>query len=161
DHDDSVNVVFTSDQIKWLKEHAITIIIQLENVSMQLVAPTFTNGSEVATIQLERLADMDQALSVVYDFEINQGEELLNTFDEKVTLTFSVDSDKVNNKDQVQLFYLNPELEEWEAIGGEWQDGKMTAQTGHFSTFTVFEEEAIEQQPVTDTEDGQKLPDTA
>ncbi|WP_267902832.1 phosphatase PAP2 family protein [Gracilibacillus salitolerans] len=159
DHNDSVNLAFTSDQIKWLKEHRITIIVQLKNVSLQLAASNFTNASEAATIQLERLADIDQALSVVYDFEIKQGEKRLNTFDEKVTLTFSVDSYKVNDKDQLQLFYWNPELEEWEAIGGEWQDGNVTAQTDHFSTYTVFEQEAIEQLPVTD--DGQKLPETA
>ncbi len=159
EHNDSVNLVFTSDQIKWLKEHRITIIIQLKNVSLQLAASNFTDVSEDATIQLERLDDIDEALSVVYDFEIKQGEKQLNTFDEKVTLTFSVDSDKVNDKDKVQLFYLNPELEEWEAIGGEWQDGKVMAQTDHFSTYTVFEQEATVQLPVTD--DGQKLPETA
>lgn len=159
DHNDSVNLAFSSDQTKWLKEHRITVIIQLKNVSLQLAASNFTNASEVATIQLDRLADIDQALSVVYDFEIKQGETRLDTFDEKVTLTFSVDSDKVNDKDQVQLFYWNPELEEWEAIGGEWQDGNVTAQTDHFSTYTVFEKEAMEQQPVTDN--GQKLPETA
>ncbi|MCG3420895.1 phosphatase PAP2 family protein [Oceanobacillus jordanicus] len=174
EHNDSVNLAFTSDQIKWLKEHQITIIIQLKNVSLQLAASNFTNVSEAATIQLQRLADIDQALSVVYDFEIKQGEKQLNTFDEKVTLTFSVNSDKVNDKDEVQLFYLNPELEEWEAIGGEWQDGKVMAQTDHFSTYTVFEQEAIEQQPSTDDgqkeqdvqggkegQEGQKLPETA
>ncbi|WP_347836204.1 phosphatase PAP2 family protein [Gracilibacillus sp. JCM 18860] len=159
-HNDSVNLAFNSDQIKWLKEHRITIIIQLKNVSLQLAASNFTNGSDAATIQLERLADIDQALSVVYDFEIKQGEKQLDTFDEKVTLTFSVDSDKVKDKDQVQLFYWNPELEEWEAIGGgEWHDGNVKAQTDHFSTYTVFEQETMEQQPV--TEDGQKLPETA
>ncbi|SFM41984.1 LPXTG-motif cell wall anchor domain-containing protein [Gracilibacillus orientalis] len=168
DHNDSVNLAFTSDQIKWLKENHITIIIQLKNVSLQLAASNFTNGSEAATIQLERLDDIDHALSVVYEFEIKQGEKQLNTFDEKVTLTFSVVSDNVNDKDQVQLFYLNPELEEWEAIGGEWQDGKVMAQTDHFSSYTVFEQEAIEQQPVTDdgqkeqeVQEGQKLPETA
>ncbi len=159
DHNDSVNLAFTSEQIKWLKDHRIVIIIQLKNVSLQLAASNFTNGSDAATIQLKRLADIDQALSVVYDFEIKQGEMRLDSFEEKVTLTFSVDSDKVNDKDQVQLFYWNPELEEWEAIGGEWQDGNVTAQTDHFSTYTVFEQEAMEQQP--DTDDGQKLPETA
>ncbi|WP_235988942.1 phosphatase PAP2 family protein [Aquibacillus kalidii] len=159
DHNDSVNLAFTSDQIKWLKEHRITIFIQLKNVSLQLAASNFTNASEAASIQLERLADIDQALSVVYDFEIKQGEKRITTFDEKVTLTFSVDNNKVNDKDRVQLFYWNPELEEWEAIGGEWQDGNVTAQTDHFSTYTVFEQEEIEQQPV--TEDKQKLPETA
>ncbi|WP_112179764.1 phosphatase PAP2 family protein [Paraliobacillus zengyii] len=159
DHNDSVNLAFTSDQIKWLKENSITIIIQLKNVSLQLAASNFTNGSESASILLDRLADIDEALSVVYDFEIKQGEKELNTFDEKVTLTYSVDRNKVNDENQVQLFYWNPELEEWEAIGGEWQDGNVTAQTDHFSTYTVFEQEEIEQQPVTD--DEQKLPETA
>lgn len=159
DHNDSVNLAFTSDQIKWLKKHRITIFIQLKNVNLQLDASNFTNGSEAASIQLERLADIDEALSVVYDFEIKQGEKELNTFDEEVTLTFSVDSNRVNDKNQVQLFYWNPELEEWDAIGGEWLDGNMTAQTDHFSTYTVFEQEEIEQQLVAD--DGKKLPETA
>ncbi|UOQ49857.1 phosphatase PAP2 family protein [Gracilibacillus caseinilyticus] len=159
DHNESVNLAFTSEQIKWLKEHHITIITQLKNVSLQLAAANFTNGSDAATIQLDRLADVDQALSVVYDFEIKQGDKQIDTFEEKVTLTFSVDSDKVNNKGQVQLFFWNPTLEEWEAIGGEWQDGNVTAQTDHFSTYTVFEQDEKEQQPVTD--DGQALPDTA
>ncbi|UOQ49858.1 endo-1,4-beta-xylanase [Gracilibacillus caseinilyticus] len=159
EHNDSISLAFTSEQIKWLKEHHITLIIQLKNVSLQLAAANFTNGSDAATIQLDRLADVDQALSVVYDFKIKQSDKQIDTFEEKVTLSFSVDSDKINNKDQLQLFHWNPETEEWEAIGGEWQDGNVTAQTGHFSTYTVFEQEAKEQQPVTD--DGQTLPDTA
>jgi LPXTG-motif cell wall-anchored protein len=181
DQNDSVNLAFTSEQIKWLKEHRITINIELKNVSLRLASSNFTNASEAAAIQFNRLADIDQAVSAVYDFTIKQGGKEIKTFEEKVTLTFSVNSDKVNDKDKVQLFYQNPESEEWEAIGGEWQDGHVTAQTDHFSTFTAFVDGEVLPQPVTEdgetwqqpeaedgetqqqpeTEDGQKLPETA
>ncbi|QXE02295.1 phosphatase PAP2 family protein [Terribacillus sp. DMT04] len=159
EQNDSVKLVFTSEQIEWLKEHQISINIELKNVSLQLAASNFTNESESAAIQFERLADIDQAVSAVYDFTITQGGKELKTFEEKVTLTFSVDSDKVNNQDKVQIFYQNPESEEWEAIGGEWQDGHVTAQTNHLSTYTAFEDGEVLPQPVTEDEETLQQPE--
>lgn len=158
-HNDSVNLALTAEQVKWLHEHTITIVIQLKNVSLQLAASNFTNTSENATIQLEKTADMDEALSVVYHFEIKQGDKQLDAFKDKVTMTFSVNKDKVKDTNQVQLFYWNPDLEKWEAFGGEWKDENMVAQTNHLGTYTVFDQEAKKQPPVTN--DGQKLPETA
>lgn len=177
DHNDSVNLSLTAEQLEWLKEHKIRIIIQLKDISLQLSAAHFTDTSTDASIQLERVADVDEALSTTYRLGMKQGDELLKTFADNVTLTFVVDSEKINDNNQAQLFYWNPELKKWEAIGGEWQDGHIIAKTNTFGTYTIFAQEEKEQQPVTDdeqktpvtngnqqtptTDSGQKLPNTA
>ncbi|MFC4387130.1 phosphatase PAP2 family protein [Gracilibacillus marinus] len=160
DKSDTVKVIFTQEQIRYLMKTNAIIIIKLKNVSLSLSASNFDEESGPVSIQLKRMADIEQALSVVYDFEMKQDNKLVEKFNQKVKLTFSVDSEKVKNTNNAKVFYWNPELEKWEVVGGKWQDGKVIAETNHFSTYTVFEaEEEVVQDVVIDA--GQTLPDTA
>ncbi|SFL71418.1 endo-1,4-beta-xylanase [Gracilibacillus orientalis] len=163
-HDSSITVSFTSDQVKQLKQQNATITINMKDVSIQLPASVFSNGNQAVDIEIQKMKDMDGALSAVYDFIIMQGDKEIRQFDSKVALSFKVDKDKVKDSNNVKLFYWNPDAETWELIGGEYQNGVVTAETGHFSTFAVFETEKVEESkadPVNHVDEENKLPDTA
>lgn len=165
DNDSSVKVSFTKNQIKKLKQQNALITISNKYVDIQIPASVFTNGDEAVDILIERLNDIDGALSVVYDFKIIQGGKHLSNFDAQITLTFKVDESKVKNLALVKVFYWNPTTKVWELIGGEYKDGFVTVETNHFSTFTVFEMENAEDEtidmPAPTVDDAHKLPNTA
>ncbi|WP_240468565.1 bacterial Ig-like domain-containing protein [Gracilibacillus sp. YIM 98692] len=169
-HNSSVNVQLTKDQVSTLKQKNATIDVQKQDVEMNVPAALLTNGEEAVEISFEKLSDienMENALSAVYDFTINQGGKIISEFgDHTVTLTFTVDADQVNNPDNVSVYYWNPDTEIWEPVGGQYESGKIRVETSHFSTYTVFEstdDESQTDKPGTDagTNDGSDLPDTA
>ncbi|MCS0542628.1 LPXTG cell wall anchor domain-containing protein, partial [Aeromonas veronii] len=75
-------------------------------------------------------------------------------FNEKVTMTFSIDPKTVDDPKKVKVFYWNPQSKEWELVGGEYKDGKITATTDHFSTFGVLEIEDTKESPGTEVKDS-------
>ncbi|MFD2654823.1 endo-1,4-beta-xylanase [Gracilibacillus thailandensis] len=164
-HDSSITVSFTSDQVKQLKQQNVNITINMKDVTIQLPASIFTNGDQAVDLEIKKMKDIEDALSAVYDFTIFQGDEEISQFDSKVTLSFKVNQDKVKDPNKVKLFYWNPDTEEWELIGGEYKDGIVTAETDHFSTFAVFEiedeEETSGNNEKTEEDEGNELPDTA
>ncbi len=166
DEDGTVSILFSKDQVQQLKKQNAVITINKQDVSIQIAASNFTNGNEAVEITLQKMKDIEDALSAVYDFKIIQGNQEISQFDANVTLSFKVDTSNVTNPDHVKVFYWNPETEEWELVGGNYQDGVVTVETDHFSTFTVFEiensedETGDEEQPSAEQSQNQ-LPDTA
>ncbi|MBU9714156.1 endo-1,4-beta-xylanase, partial [Bacillus tamaricis] len=164
-NDSSMKVSFTKEQIKTLKEQNATVTVQMKDVEISIPASVFTNGNEAVNIYLQKMNDIEGALSAVYDFKIYQGGKLINKFDSPVTLTFKVDTSKVKNPDLVKVFYWNPDTETWELVGGEYKDGFISVDVDHFSTFTVFELESADdttvdkEKPTVD--EKHKLPVTA
>lgn len=152
DNNSTVKVSLTKEQVSKLKEQNAEIVIVKEDVIVEIPASLLTNGDEAVEINVERMKDIKEALSPVYDFTIVQDGKTISNFDTPVTLTFPVDADRVNNPDDVKVFYWNPETEAWEQVGdgGYYQDGYITVETDHFSTFTVFE--------IADTSEVDELP---
>ena len=137
----SVTVSLTSDQVKTLKEKNAVIEVKKYDINIQIPASVLTNGTEAVEIVLEKMKDIDGALSSVYDLRIFQGGKEITDFDSPITLTFKVDEDKVNNPDNVKVFYWNPDTKEWELVGGTYADGYISVDVDHFSVYTVFETE--------------------
>ncbi|GAA0309207.1 endo-1,4-beta-xylanase [Gracilibacillus halotolerans] len=180
DNDSTVKVTLTKEQVSKLKEQNAEITVEKEDVTLAIPASILNNG-EAVEIVVERMQDIDEALSAVYDFTITQDGKIISNFkDTPVTLTFPVNADRVNDPTNVKVFYWNPETEEWEQVGdgGYYQDGFITVETDHFSIFTVFEVEDVEEvedlpdstpiesdstTPEDDesSKDGETLPDTA
>ncbi|MRH41919.1 LPXTG cell wall anchor domain-containing protein [Aquibacillus halophilus] len=163
ENDSSIVVSFTEEQIKELKEKNATITITKKDVKVEIPASLLTNGNKAVDIKITKMKDIDGALSAVYDFKIVQGGEEISEFSGKVTLTFSVDTSKVDNPDNVKVFYWNPDSKAWELVGGTYKDGSITVEVDHFSTYTVFETSGEDSPDTEDpqVEDGQELPDTA
>ncbi|MDL4839809.1 pectate lyase [Aquibacillus rhizosphaerae] len=171
DYDSSVIVSFTKEQVEILRQKNLLITIKKKAVEIQIPSSILTENKTV-DIGLKRMKDMDIALSAVYDFSIKQGDIYITNFDNDVTLNFVVDSDKVNDSGKVKVQYWNPDEEEWQAVGGQYDEnkGQIIVGVSHFSTFTVFEttsemskqpsEETTEDDPMTGDKNT-NLPDTA
>ncbi|NMO76335.1 LPXTG cell wall anchor domain-containing protein [Bacillus sp. UniB3] len=76
---------------------------------------------------------------VAYDFTIAADGETYHKFNEKVKLTFKVDSKQVKNPKNVKVYYWNEKEGKWELVGGEYKNGAVSVYTDHFSTYGVFE----------------------
>ncbi len=142
DIDDSqpLEITVTKSQLTKLKEKDAVLAVKKNDVTLEFPAAVFS-GEQDATIIIEKLADVEGAKSAVYDFTLVEGETVISDFSETegVQLAFNIHDENVENSDLLKVFYLNEETDEWVEIGGEYQDGIVTATTTHFSIFTVME----------------------
>lgn len=159
-----LQVTLNADQVKELKNKNASIKLNKGDVEVTIPATNLISDEEV-TVTIEKYKKYEGAISSVYDFTINQGESTIDQFTAPVTLTFEVDQRKVNNQENVKVYYYNEEKNQWELIGGEYANGKVTAQTNHFSIYAVFEKEvetdAVTEETGNDKEPESQLPNTA
>ncbi|MDT8860356.1 carboxypeptidase regulatory-like domain-containing protein [Alkalihalobacillus sp. MEB130] len=161
-----LSLILSSEQVALLKKQNVTIILDKGDVSLSIKAAIFTNGNEEVRVNVKKLKDIKQALSSVYDFKIHQGDQIISQFEEAIVLAFKVDTKKVSNPEAVKLFYWNETKQEWELMGGTYEEGLLIGETPHFSTFTVFELTEDELASVSDNvtpeeQSGSQLPFTA
>lgn len=146
DEESNSSVSLTKEQIEYLKENGTRISIERVTTRITLPSSIFEGFENDTTVHINRLENHYGAISDVYDYTINQGDSTISEFSEPVTLTFNVDPNKIQNPNNVKVYYFNEELEEWELIGGTYEDGVVTAETTHFSTYAVFEKEEKEEE---------------
>ncbi|WP_449538821.1 5'-nucleotidase C-terminal domain-containing protein [Ferdinandcohnia sp. Marseille-Q9671] len=164
------NTIFVSlpaETIAKLKAANANLVISNGVVELKIPASILPDG--VTEIKVKK--DNRKDALVAYEFTIKSEGKGYHKFKEEVTMTFSVDPKLVKNEDKVKVFYWNPESREWEVIGGELKDGKITATTDHFSTFGVREVDVEDKKEDVDTDEiisdekdvqgGNKLPVTA
>ncbi|MFV8826433.1 leucine-rich repeat domain-containing protein [Alkalihalobacterium sp. APHAB7] len=161
-----VSLALTKEQVELLKQKNAKILLDKGDVTLNIPVSNLKN--EQVEISVKKLADIEKALSSIYDFTILQGNSIISTFSEKVVLTFHIDKSKVKHPEQVQLFYWNEQKSEWELIGGTYNasEGTLQAATSHFSTYAVFDLTEAELNDMTDQvtpkeQDGSLLPKTA
>lgn len=148
----TIFVSLTSEAVTKMKEANATLVISNGIVELQIPASNLPDGETEIKVQKDNRKD---AL-IAYDFTIKSDGKGYHKFNEKVTMTFIVDSKLVKDPNNVKVFYWNPESKRWELVGGEWKDGKITATTDHFSTFGVLEVKDSKETPVPDTKDSDK-----
>ncbi|WP_058308989.1 glycosyl hydrolase 53 family protein [Gracilibacillus massiliensis] len=93
------------------------------------------------------------SLSTLIDFTLTAGGETIN-FDTPVTLTFTIDPDKVKNWNNVKVYYIDEngeKKEEATIVSIDKDTGEIVSEVDHFSIYGVFEEDSS----------GDRLPDTA
>src|SRR5699024_3693173 len=116
----------TEEQVKTLKAKQVILTLTNGDITLDIPASVFA-GSEPASIGIEKLDDIKNALRPVYDISIKQGDTVIREFAEGITLTFHVDDGRVQNPASVKIHHLNEETNEWEVIGGEYANDKVTA----------------------------------
>lgn len=133
--------VFTKDQIVQLKAKHATIKIATKTTTLSIPAGDFGDGATSVKITKVNDAEVNgsNAISEIFDFTIISSGEELHEFDQSITLAFKIDKNKVDNPDNVKLYYYNSNTKEWELIGGNYENGILVATTDHFSTFAAFE----------------------
>jgi LPXTG-motif cell wall-anchored protein len=160
-----------ADQVKKLKDKKAIILLKKNGVNLLIPASNFDGDQEIR-ITVERYEDNEDALSLVYDFTITQGETILDSFDKPITITFDVDESKVTDPDNIEIYYYDESNEEWVSIGGKYEGGQVTAETDHFTVFTTFDLSEGEETPSPEapseeepnqnkSSDEHELPDTA
>ncbi|UOQ50106.1 5'-nucleotidase C-terminal domain-containing protein [Gracilibacillus caseinilyticus] len=139
DESKPLEVSFAKEQIAMLKEKQAELRIEKSDVTLAFPLSLFS-GDENVTIKIEKLEEVEGALSTVYDFTIMEGNKMIHDFSDYggVELSLKVNEKDVSDIDSMKIFYLNDETGEWEVIGGSYKNGKVTATTNHFSTFTVM-----------------------
>jgi 2',3'-cyclic-nucleotide 2'-phosphodiesterase / 3'-nucleotidase / 5'-nucleotidase len=136
DNKTNATVTLTKAQIQALKDANAVIVVSNGNVDVQIPA-SILPLAENLDIKVKKMQVKD-ALTV-YDFTIEVDGKEYHKFNEKVKLTFKVDSKQVKNPKSVKVYYWNEAKKNWELMGGEYNNGEISAYTDHFSTFGVFE----------------------
>ncbi|RFA33063.1 hypothetical protein CAI16_15965 [Virgibacillus dokdonensis] len=131
-------VLLNKKQLSLIMNSGQPLTIKNDNIQLTIPSSVFDNANEAVTIELKEQEKAPNSVSSTYSFTIKQGKRFISQFKPGITLTFNVDSNHADT-DKLKVFYLNEKTENWENIGGTYQDGKVTAVTKHFSTFTVFE----------------------
>ncbi|WP_257215809.1 5'-nucleotidase C-terminal domain-containing protein [Fredinandcohnia onubensis] len=146
----TIFVSLSSEAIAKLKAANATLVISNSVVDLQIPSSILPDSETEIKVQKDNRKD---AL-VAYDFTIKSEGKGYHKFNEKVTMTFSIDPKTVDDPKKVKVFYWNPQSKEWELVGGEYKDGKITATTDHFSTFGVLEIEDTKESPGTEVKDS-------
>lgn len=134
-----VELELTEEQIKLIKEKNIILSIQKGDITLDIPASAFSGAGDVI-IKIERLEQIADALSNIYDITITQGGALISEFAEPLTLTLGVFTAKVTKPEHLHLYYFNEDSNEWKLVNGsEFADDKVTAPVHHLSTFAAFE----------------------
>ncbi|MGN8647189.1 bacterial Ig-like domain-containing protein [Gracilibacillus sp. HCP3S3_G5_1] len=157
-----VTVHLTEDQVKRLKDKGA--VLHIRNNEVELTIPTAILTEGEAFITLDKLDDdVEHAVSAVYDFTIEQnGKEISEFGIHSVTLSFIVDDQSVEDPNELSIYHLNEENQEWKSVGGSYKDGKVTANVEHFSTFTVFGTDSVQAEQIPlEENNGSILPNTA
>lgn len=156
DNKTNATLTLTKAQIQALKNANAVIVVSNGNVDVQIPASMLPLGENL-DISVKKMEAKD-ALAV-YDFKIEVDGKEYHKFNEKVKLTFKVDPKQVKNPKNVKVYYWNEEKKNWELIGGEYNNGEVSAYTDHFSTFGVFESTPVSNE--IPTKGSHELPNTA
>ncbi|MGX6446108.1 bifunctional 2',3'-cyclic-nucleotide 2'-phosphodiesterase/3'-nucleotidase [Neobacillus sp. K501] len=135
----SVKVDLTKEQIAQLKEKGIPLFVNNDDVKLSIPLSVLSAGKDFS-VKLNRMANIKNAKSPVYEFNIYIDGKEITQFAEPITLTFDVDASKVKNTKDLKVFYFNEKTKVWELVpGAVYNNGKVEVKTDHFTIFTVFE----------------------
>jgi LPXTG-motif cell wall-anchored protein len=156
--DNKINatVTLTKKQIQALKDASTAIQVSNGNVDV-LIPASILPLAENVDIKVKKM-ESNGSLAV-YDFTIEADGKLYHQFNEKVKLTFKVDPKQIKNPKNVKVYYWNEKEGKLVLIGGEYQNGEISAYTDHFSTYGVFEGQPASNKIPTQAD--HELPNTA
>ena len=135
----------SENQVAELVENELPIMVSKnEEVEVTVPSSLLEKDSKVEIV-VDKKANIEGAVSSVYDFRLFVGENEVTQFENgKITLGFYVDETKVTNPDNLKVYYYDEEAGVWKVLENAelaYEDGKLVAETDHFTVFTVFETE--------------------
>ncbi|WP_407270184.1 alpha/beta hydrolase-fold protein [Radiobacillus sp. PE A8.2] len=157
---DEVTLELTAAQVQKLKDKNASIVLSKDDLNIKIPAVNFTGEGSVQ-ILIQKYQDDEAYLSSVYNLTIKQSGSIIDTFDAPVTLTFKVNKN-AKKAEKVNVYYYNEETEKWELIGGEFDGKYVTADTNHFSIFTVLksdEQELVTEKPIVEDKEEDQQPE--
>lgn len=146
--DNTQSVHLSAEQMTHLIAQNAIIQIELNGIMMTIPAANF-KGQHALTVMMKRVDDhlpvIDHAVGTVFDVTIKWGGQILTSFEHPITLHFPVQDHP--HPEELRVYYWNEILEEWEYIGGEYEDDFVHAETNHFSIFGLFNPKDIDDHP--------------
>ncbi|WP_419954568.1 beta-N-acetylglucosaminidase domain-containing protein [Neobacillus niacini] len=144
----SAKVSVTKEQAQLSKDLGIPLKVMNDEVT--LLIPSSIISEKSFELTLDRLRDINKAKSPAYNFTILIDGKEIRQFEKPITLTFTLDGRKVKEPNNLKVFYFNEQAKQWELIPGAVNnDGKVSVETNHFSTFTVLETDGEQAEPGT------------
>ncbi|WP_407267846.1 glycoside hydrolase [Radiobacillus sp. PE A8.2] len=132
--------------------------VSVTGTSVKVILPADLPEGTTVTVNKAKPSNTNgQGLAVagdVYTFEFHfpAGHE---SYTGKFLLTLGYDDDKYEAED-VAIYYFNESTDKWEYQGGKAENGTLTLEVNHFSTYGVFAEDQEKQ-----SDENDELPDTA
>ena len=155
---ESLEIHLTEAQIEKMKRKSLVLTIQKGDIVLDIPASVFA-GRGNAVISIERQERVAKSLSNVYKLSVKQGEKLIKSFLEGITMTLAVEAKNVGQLADIKIRNWNGQ--KWGLIGGEYADGKVTAAINQPGTFAAFEH-TDEKNVAGDSKNGNGvLPETA
>lgn len=149
----------SANQLVTLHEKDVTLNLEKQNVKVHVPLSNFEDDLDIEfSMEKTSVAGGENAVSEIYSFHIKQGDTYIRQFATPITLSFEVDVTNVSDTSLLKVFYFNEEKQNWELVGGTFENGFVTANVDHFSTYAVFasnqviteEEEETTELPVTE-----------
>ncbi|MGM0846442.1 MAG: thermonuclease family protein [Bacillota bacterium] len=140
--EEKISVELSAEQIQSLKAKDVKLTILKETTALVIPASVFTENVHTS-ITMEKAAAIKGALAEVYDFTIKQGNKFIEQLSSPVEVSFQVNTD-VPNPENLEVFRWEENLAQWVSVDNEpiLENGVITAETDHFSLYTVFENTA-------------------
>lgn len=136
---ESANIQLSGEQISVLRDKNATLFAQNNHVQMEIPLSNLPSDSDI-TLGFQLSDDVDNAVSNVYDLTIHAADEEISTFGTPIHLTFQVNMDKVEKKENLDVHYFDEDTNEWVVIsGGTVEDGEINIDVNHFTMFAVLE----------------------
>ncbi|MEH7011050.1 hypothetical protein V7087_09525 [Neobacillus niacini] len=134
----SVTVKLTEEQIQMLDAKEASFGIK--NKYVELYIPLcILPKDKVISIELNKLDDLANSVSSVYEFAIYADEDAVTSFEEPVKVVFDIERNEVKNRDTLNVHSLNEETKKWETVlDTVFTNVKATFETNTAGTFAVF-----------------------
>jgi LPXTG-motif cell wall-anchored protein len=151
---DSINAVLSKELMTQLIKKQATLHLAAENVMTGIPLKGFSKDKNVE-ISIQRMEEVKDALSHVYDFSIKQDGKEVDEFNEPVELSFKVIKEEID-QNLAAVYYYNPAAKAWEKVGGTYSEGFVRLETEHFSTYTVFSSDSVPNEDQSDNGTDEK-----
>jgi len=100
---ENIKVQLSANQVAQLTENDVPLVLTNGSVSICIPSSILEGGGELVVI-INKLADTKEAVSPVYELIIQLGGKNITQFSESVTLTLTVDKNKVTKPDKLNVY---------------------------------------------------------
>ncbi|TYR73439.1 hypothetical protein FZC79_18520 [Rossellomorea vietnamensis] len=137
--EETISLELSAEQVQSLKAKDVKLSILKGTVALTLPASIFTEDVHTS-ISMKKAEAVEGALAEVYDFTIKQGNEIIEHLSSPVEVSFHVNTE-VPNPETLEVFRWEDNSAQWVSVDSDpsFENGVITAETDHFSLYTVFE----------------------
>ncbi|MGP4042508.1 glycosyl hydrolase [Gracilibacillus sp. D59] len=140
---DNTEIVFNQEQLNILKEKNSDIQVVKKDFRLNFDLQSFKTVSplilKIAKIKTSELKNGEHAATRIYDVTFVQNGQAIDQFSSAIQLSFFVEKPSKNQK----IYYWDAQQSVWEVIGGTIENNWITADTDHFTAFSVFDVDDI------------------